>query len=143
MRKLKALPRTVARRVITKAARTAMKPVMKAARDNAPTKTGAMRKAIKLYALKKNRRGNIGIMVALGSKKKWYAGDTFYGAFQEFGWKVGARSGVSKTGTDTRKEIEGKHFVERAYQTHGERALRTFMTEVPREIEKAMAIGGK
>jgi len=143
MKRLKSLHRTVAKKVITKAARTAMKPVMKAARDNAPKKTGAMRKAIKLYSLKKNRRGEIGIMVALGDKKKWYTGDQFYGAFQEFGWKVGRRLTRRSIRPDTRKQVEGKHFIERAYQSHGEQAMRTFMDEVPREIEKAMATGGK
>ena len=97
-----------------------------------------MRKATKLYALKRNRRGNVGVRISCSQKD--YVGDQYYGAFQEFGWHLGRR--VSKAQEDTRRWREGGHFVQKAYENHGEAALRTFMAEVPREIEQMMAIGG-
>lgn len=120
MRQLKKLPVKIRRKVLRKASREAMKPVLKAARNNAPKQSGALKKAIKLRALKRNRRGLVGVKVAVG--KDWFQGDQFYGAFQEFGYKG----------------IEGKHFVENAYDTHGEGAKRRFMDLVPKQIEKAM-----
>jgi HK97 gp10 family phage protein len=141
MRKLKGMVPAARKKVLTKAARTAAKPLLQQARSNAPTRTGALRKAIKLRAKKKNRRGVVGVSVAVGAK--WFVGDEFYGAFQEFGWKAGTRPGKNSKEPDTRPQIEGKHYIERAYQTGGQRALRTFMDEVPREIEKLMVGGGK
>lgn len=190
MRKLKGMVPAARKKVLSKAARTAMKPVLATAKSNAPKQSGALRKAIKLRAKKKNRRGVVGVSVAVGAK--WFVGDEFYGAFQEFGWKSGPRkvqkewkisakraverkaqglkinstdadgtawvnawrrtkpigvesrvNATSQKRFDRRREIPGKHFIEQAYQTGGERALKSFMDEVPREIEKLMAAGGK
>lgn len=139
MRKLKTMIPKTRKKVLGKAARTAMKPVLAQARANIPVKSGQMRKATKLYALKKNRRGNIGVRISCGEKQ--FTGDQYYGSFQEFGWHPGRRT--TKTVTDSREWREGGHFVQEAYESGGERALQTFMAEVPREIEKMMAQGGK
>jgi HK97 gp10 family phage protein len=148
MRKLKKLERKDAKKVITRAARTAMRPVMQAAKGYAPKDSGNLRKAIKLRALKKNRRGNIGVRVAISDQ--WFVGKMFYGAFQEFGWHVGKRDkslrwgrqwrGIG-TAKDTREFHEGEHFMEQAYVTQGQGAMSRFMAEVPKELER-LANGG-
>lgn len=150
MKRLKKLEPKIRKQVLNKAAKTAMRPVLTAARNNAPKKTGALRKAIRLRALKRNRRGNVGARVACSDQ--WFVGDMFYGAFQEFGYHIGKRensmrsrgiwSGIGSD-RDTRREVAGQHFIERAFRTHGERAMQTFMEEVPREIDKALGIGGE
>ena len=143
LKKLKGLLPKVRRKVISKAAKTAMRPVLSAAKSNAPTKSGRLRKSLRLRALKRNRKGKIGVTVSTSAK--WFAGDEYYGAFQEFGWKAGKRTNAMRRKNnvepDERKQIPGKHYVENAYKSHGEQALRSFMTEVPVQIEK-IANGG-
>lgn len=148
-KKLKRLERKDAKQVIMRSARTAMRPVMKAAKGYAPVgETGNLRKSIKLRALKRNRKGNIGVRVAISDQ--WFVGKMFYGAFQEFGWHSGKRDkslrwsrqwhGIG-TEKDERPWNEGQHFMEEAYRLHGQGAMRRFMDEVPKEIEKKMAGG--
>jgi HK97 gp10 family phage protein len=148
MKKLRTLERKIAKRVITRSARTAMRPVMQAAKRYAPKESGTLRKAIKLRALKKNRRGNIGVRVAISDQ--WFVGKMFYGAFQEFGWHIGKRDKSLRTsrqwhgiGTeqDTRPFHEGEHYMEQAYVTQGQGALRRFLAEVPKEIDRAVKGG--
>lgn len=142
MRQLAGLPRALQRKVLSRCARIAMKPMLAAARSAAPKASGALRKGIKLRALKKNRRGQVGVLVGVG--EKWFVGDQFYGAFQEFGWHVGKRTNAIRKGTaeDTRTWIEGQHYLEHTYRAHGVATLRIFMAEVPREIERQLS-GGK
>lgn len=143
MRQLTNLPRNIARRVLQKSANMAMKPVLAAARSNAPRKSGQLRRAIKSKTIKRNRRGDIGQRVLTADD--WYKGDQFYGAFQEFGWHAGKRTKdvirAAKLGQpDTRVFIEGTHFVEKAFQTKGDTALRIFLREVPRMIEQGVPL---
>lgn len=170
------------RKVLQKAANTAMRPVLVAARANAPKKSGDLRRSIKSKTLKRNRKGYIGQRVI--TSDDWFKGEQFYGAFQEFGWKTGIRKvreqwlmdrkdlatdslivqqgvagkvwvrrykrkrpdnvyDVRLNKTDiarkmSSRRIPGKHFVERAYDTHGEQAMRRFMAEVPRLMEQGL-----
>ena len=128
-----------------------MRPVLAQARQNAPVKTGALKKAIKLRSLKRSRTGRIGVRVAIS--EDWFKGNKqFYGAFQEFGYHIGKRdrklrrrrvwSGIGGV-DDKRRKVEGLHYIERAYQSHGEGALRTFISEVPKMIDREMGIGGE
>lgn len=142
LKKLAGLPPKIQRKVISKSARTAMRPVLNAAKANAPKKTGRLKKSLRMRALKRSRKGRIGVTVATSAK--WFSGDEYYGAFQEFGWKVGKRAKGHRrkdAEADTRKQVPGKHYVERAYKSHGEQALKTFLSEVPGQIEK-LAKGG-
>jgi HK97 gp10 family phage protein len=137
MRRLKELPRNLRKRALQTAARTAMKPVLAAARSGLPTASGALRKAIKSKSWPKNRKGLVGQRVVISDR--WFVGDEFYGAFQEFGWKTGKRQSSKDKQVKERKQILGKHFIEAAFQTKGETAMRTFLTEVPKAIEKVLA----
>lgn len=146
--KLKKLEKKLTKKIITRAARTAMKPVMQAAKSYAPKQSGTLRKAIKLRALKKNRRGNIGVRVAISDK--WFVGKMFYGAFQEFGWHLGKRENKLRINRqwhgigsedDTRPFRDGEHYMEQAYVTQGHGALRRFLVEVPIEIDRAIKGG--
>jgi len=134
----KKLPVKLRRKAILSAARIAMRPVLNAARANAPVEHGALKKTIKMRVLKRfaQTRGSIGIRVATASE--WFTGDDFYMAFQEFGWRVGKRVSGYRHGTtpDTRREIPGKHYIEDAYKSHGEAAKNTFLTLMPAMIEK-------
>lgn len=132
------LEKKVARKILSQSARVAMRPVLAAAKANAPKKTGALAKSVRMRALKRNRKGRYGVRVM--TSKEWFKGDEYYGAFQEFGWKAGKRRPgyrrKFRPELDTRKEIPGKHYVQRAYESHGETALRTFVGEVSHRITK-------
>lgn len=118
---LKALEPKVKNKICRQALRKAAKPVATVAKQLAPKKTGQLRKAIKVRAMKRSRRG-VGIEVLTG--KDFFQGDQFYGAFQEFGWHAGPRKASKKRGYkrigDKRRWIEGKHFLEGAYDRQGQ-----------------------
>lgn len=75
--------------VIKKACRAGAKVVADAAKELAPEKTGRLKNAIRVR-MGRVKRGSVSALAAVG--KRWFAGDEFYGAFQEFGWKSGRRS---------------------------------------------------
>lgn len=83
--KLKGLTDSEAKNVIQRACRDAMKVVQKAAKAAAPKKTGALRRSIRVRAIKRSRV-RIGARVTTSASDNMYTGKTFYGAFQEYGW---------------------------------------------------------
>ena len=113
-RKLNALANTEMKKIIRKALRSGAKVILPVARANAPVgATGNLRKSIKIRAAKRSRR-YVALNVTLG--KRFFVGDEFYGAFQEFGWKTGKRGSVK------RRAVAGKHFLQRAADTKGKAA---------------------
>jgi len=116
-RRLKALATNLGKKIVRKAARPAMKPIHAAAKANAPRRTGLLQKSIKIRAQARSRKW-FGVRVTIG--KGDYKGKTFYGAFQEYGWKTG------KKGSENRKEIEDKHFMKQAFDSHKEQARTIF-----------------
>lgn len=139
---LKDLEPRMRRLAITRSMRAALKPVLATARQMAPKKTEKLRKNIKLKMWKRSRskeakrNPKIGMSIQVGDG--WYKGDTFYGAFQEFGWHTGKRTNAirRRRGTDTRRWIEGKHFMEQTFDIMGEHALRVMYSQMPTEIAK-------
>ena len=59
----------------------------------------------------KRSRKSIGTLTQLGAG--FFKGDTFYGAFQELGWKAGKRN---------RRKVLGLHFMQRAARQVGRKA---------------------
>lgn len=115
-RKLRELPRKLQRKVIRQALRAGMRPIHEAAKQNAPVATGLLKQSIKLRAMKRNRRGVIGVKIETEGGN--FKGETFYGAFQEFGYRRGKRS----LGNN-RKFIPGKHYMQRAAEDKKEQAV--------------------
>lgn len=74
--------------VIQNACKKAAQVVADDAKELVPERTGRLKRAIRVR-LGHIYRGTISALAGVG--KKWFAGDTFYGAFQEFGWKAGKR----------------------------------------------------
>lgn len=111
-RKLEALGRDV-KPVMRKAMRAGGKVILPAVKANAPEISGRLKRGIRLRAAKRSRR-YVGITVT--SSKGFFKGDDFYTAFQEFGWKTGKR------GTNKRRSVPGKHFMERAARSKGKAA---------------------
>lgn len=110
-RALDELPKRLAKKVIRQALRAGAKVIQPAAKAEAPEKTGQTRRAIKVRAGKSRKKNVISLGVIIG--KGSYQGETFYGAFQNFGWKTGKR------GSSNRTQVPGKHFMEKALAEKG------------------------
>lgn len=129
-RKLANLKSADAKRAIRTAARAAMRPVQAASQAEAPVKSGRLRKAIKIRALKRSR-SRIGISVSLNKKGSMFGGKTFYGAFQEFGWRSGKKSKHDIANlTDSRKQNEAKHFMQKAAKRSKRQALNIYVRQL-------------
>lgn len=133
--KLNALDKKVRLKVVSKALRAGAKVIQQRAKANAPVRTGILKRAITVRASKyigkrKKQRGEVAINAQIGAGN--FKGKTFYGAFQEFGWKSGWRG--QKRG---RKQIEGKHFMQRAGDQSKSEVLAVILSTLKAGIEEA------
>lgn len=100
--------------VLKDALKEGAKVVADEAKTLAPVKSGQLQRAIRVRA-GRSRRGVMSVLASVG--KKWFSGETFYGAFQEFGWHSGKRSNsfaaqhkriVRQLRTESRRARDGK-----------------------------------
>jgi len=127
IRKLNRLSKSQIGRAIRPGLRAGQKIITAQARRNAPGDTGTLRRNIKTKSVKR-RRNQIGIRTTVG--EGWYTGETFYGAFQEFGYSAGKRGGENRT------PIEGKHFLEEAAKSVGPIAAKVMIARITHNIEQ-------
>src|SRR4051812_6719809 len=106
--KLDDLESKVVRKVTSQALRAGAKVTLAAAMSTMPVKSGALRGSLKVRA-GRYKKGFVSISVGIG--KQWFTGDQFYGAFVEFGHRLGRR----KLG-DKRHKIPGEHPILYAYE---------------------------
>jgi len=113
-----------AKAVVRKALRPALKPVLQQARGTAPSKTGLLKKNIKIKSIARSRT-YIGARVTSGSGKaksgNENSGKAFYGAFLEYGTKP--RS--NKSGAN-RGRIKPFGYMKSAANKKREQALRIY-----------------
>lgn len=105
-----------------KGCRWGAKIIMSAVKGNTPVETGALRRSLKVKAMKRSRSG-VGVMAKFGDG--WYQGETFYGAFIEFGHKIG------KSG-----EVKGTHFMQNAAKGVRRAASRATIQRITFELDK-------
>lgn len=110
----------VARKVVRQALRKAVKPIQAAAKADAPVKSGKLKKAIKVRAMRR-KKGRIGVLAIIG--KGDFQGETWYGSVQEFG----ARK---------RRRIRAKHFMKKAYESKKAQAAAIAEAEIGPGIER-------
>lgn len=125
------LPMKVQKQVLRPALRSAAKIVHAAAKNNAPVKTGALRRSLKVRAGKRTRKNLVRAVVQTGASDNLFKGKTYYGAFQEFGWKSGKR------GSSSRRQISGKHYIQAAYDSTAATAKEQALEEIKKGIEFA------
>jgi len=125
-RAIQELGKNISKKIMRKAMRESLKPVQQACKQNAPVDKGDLRKAIKIKAMKKSRKG-FGVKVEIGEGD--FKGDTFYGAFQEYGWKTGKR------GSENRHEIKGKGFMRKSFDETKESAKEDALNKIKIGIE--------
>jgi HK97 gp10 family phage protein len=113
--KLGKLKKTQARKAIRKGSRAGSKVIQAQARENAPVKSGALKKEVKVRALKRSRKWT-GTQVTT----KVEGGPTYYGGFVEFGTK----------------KMKGRFFIRRAVEQVQQQAGQTFIDGIASEIDK-------
>lgn len=185
-RMLATLDKKVARKHVSKAFRAGAKVIEKQAEANAPVgkdrtvrestninglkvlsntrtkvKGGRLRKSIKVRTAKSKTRGKVAFIVTTGAKDSLFKGKTFYGAFQELGYRIGKRNAETrraqtaflkarKSGNaeriretedyydsvDLRVRVDGKRFMRRAYQSHGKQAVGIIERELLKGVQQ-------
>lgn len=112
-------------------------------KSNMQRKSGQSRRATRVRAMKRSRK-RIGSQVV--NDEKWYQGDDYYYAFQEFGWNIGKRTasearqqkGTRRAGRQTgdvlrsatRRFKEGTHRFERAAKSKESAASLRLQTKI-------------
>jgi HK97 gp10 family phage protein len=127
--RLAVLEKGQARKIVRRGSRAGAKRILPTARSLAPHRTGQLRGAIRVRAGKRSRKY---IAVRCTCGKDWFKGDTFYGGFQEWGWQTGKR------GSAARRQVKGKHFMERAYNRKKGAAMNEARRVILAEIEQAV-----
>jgi HK97 gp10 family phage protein len=146
-RKLATLTGPQQKKAVRQAARQAMRPVLAQAKANAPIRSGALRRNIRIQALRRSR-SRIGVNVT-ASGKSMQPGQAYYGGMQEFGWRVGRRVrsnqaiGVKRftrrteamkqqlaAVNDARPAVPGKFFMKRAADSKQDEALKIYRQHI-------------
>lgn len=110
----------LAKKIIRRTLRKAAKPVLETARQHAPVLTGALKRSLKVRAMKRSRRNKnkYGVRVITGDD--FFKGEQFYGAFIEFGTS----------------RIEAKPYLRPAYDNNKTSVRDVFRREIKKEIEQ-------
>jgi len=160
---LRGLGKKLQNKVLRQALRSGARPILNAAKaniqsDNAPEweDTGQLMRSIKIRAIKRSRN-RVGIRV--GTAEGWFRGNTFYGAFREFGHKIGKRASNEDVGIRKRKrrnaneklavdianrsrgDVRPYKFIEPAYEQQGPQAVTIIEREILAGIEREARSG--
>ena len=71
------------KKVLRTAMREAARPILEHAKAHAPVRTGLARRSLKIRAIKRTRKGNVGVVVQ--TRDGDFKGDAFYVSFYEYG----------------------------------------------------------
>jgi len=124
-RKLRRLEKRAAKKVLKRGLRSGAKVIQREAKSRAPVLTGATRKSIRVRAMKKQKRGVVGISVRTSKFDNLFTGDQYYAAFVEFGTS----------------RMEAKPFLEPAFEARKHEASETIKREVAAGIAREAKAG--
>ena len=126
----------ITKKQLSPAVRKAMKPVLQAARNNAPVDTGALKKGIVLRAERNKPKLKKVYQVTMDKKKndvfvKGLNADgeskrAYYPASQEYGFKK--RNGAGR--------VDGKHFLKKAAEQQEDKVPEAIADNLVAEIQK-------
>jgi HK97 gp10 family phage protein len=133
-RMLTALPKKIRNKILREELRKGAKTLLPASKAATPARTGKLRRSVKVRAVKRSRKA-VGVLV--GYNDKAYAGDTFYGAFLEWGWKQGKRPSRTVRGgaSDNRKEIPGRRMLGNVAEAKGPGVLDAVINQIASRIQ--------
>lgn len=151
-RKLAALKSSKAKAIIRKAARESLRPVLADVKATAPTRSGRLKRSIRLRAITRSR-SRVGARVTTSATDNLFAGKTYYGGFIEYGWKAGKRASNASVGAGkfkkrtssqkaaaaaqnaNRRQVPGKRWLKSAADRKQELTLRLYADEVGKGLE--------
>jgi HK97 gp10 family phage protein len=126
---IKALDRKDAKKVWRRGLRNALKPTLKAAKEEAPVDTGALRDAIKIQSVKTRNKNEIAVCVS--PSKKAFVGDYFYANIVEGGF-VHYKS---------KKPVPANPYMERAYDRTKDKVIENAKAELEKSLAKFLKKG--
>lgn len=138
---LSLLERSIAAPVLKEALRRAAAPVLQAAKDLAPKDTLLLMNSLKIKHAKAPRGG---VSVRVTTEAGDYKGETYYGAFVEYGYRRGARSkkkggpgyGKDAASRDKRPIVPAQPYMRPAADEQGGNALRIATDYLKSEVER-------
>lgn len=151
-RAVDSLTRDLRRRVIYAALRAGARPIVRAAKANAPVKTGLVKKriAVATSKIKRGRNGEIGVFIkprisSKARKSKDRSQDPYYYVFQEAGFHAVGRRKVgggrvnraARIKASGARFIQGKKFMGRAFESNKGQALKAFSDTLKKRIDQA------
>lgn len=120
---LQALPLRIQKRVLAQALRPAAKLIQQATQANIPGKTGLAAGSLKVRAAKRSRKFPSRVTINVITSGGWFKGEAFYFAFDEWGFRAGARQESPqgfKLGYRWLKQripVKAKHWMKRATES--------------------------
>lgn len=133
-KKLTGLPPKVQKKIMPKAMRASMKPVLQKARADAPKRTGIHRRKIKLRKAKMKAKDGLAFQVKFGVRSELgIPADAkgYYPAALEYGW-------VDRGGN----RHAARPHIRPALENNRQRVLRKMRVEIGRGVETAVKAGG-
>lgn len=128
IRKIEAIGNQI-KPIVNTVLRAAAAPILAQAKANAPARTGALRSSLKIRKAT-SRQGRIRIIVSTSAGD--FQGKQYYGAFVEYGHRVGSR----KLGA-ARKDVTPVRYIGRAWDALSSQTEQAVKQGFKDEIEKA------
>ncbi len=143
---LEELPEKMQRKILRPAMFQAAAVVLSEARIQAPRKTGLLSSTL-TAKVSLSRKGELKGTVR--TKAGDYQGKTFYGSFQEYGWRAGSRKkyGIShkkgaRSSTDLRPKVDANPFMRRAFDRTANQSVQIFTDMVREGVTKTLTKRG-
>jgi HK97 gp10 family phage protein len=127
------LPKKIRNKILREEMRKAAKTLVAPAKAATPVLSGKLRKSVKVRAAKKLKQS---IGVTIGYSEKPFTGDTFYGAFLEWGWRIGKRPSRAKRATDTRTQVPGRRMLGNVAESKGPGLLSRLIVAIGLRIQR-------
>jgi HK97 gp10 family phage protein len=150
--KLRRLPAQIGRKVVYGALRKGAAVVRKAAQQNAPVRSGTLRKGFRVSRSRIHRGPEkFGVYLTLKKGKgRSDKNDPFYGRWVESGYRVGKktvkvkvarsdRPGRTRTVRRGEREIPGKYFVRRAFESQSQAAIDAIVAEASAKAQQLIS----
>jgi len=150
-RMLENVPKKLRNKILRQELRKGAKILVPPSKAATTVRTGTLRRAVKVRAQKRSQK-SVGVFV--GYSEKGFTGDTFYGAFLEWGWRGGRRkSGKEVLGgrkkrrftqeqrdavqavNDSRVKNPGRFFLTRVANRRGPAVLTSVIKAVSKRVE--------
>ena len=134
-RMLRTLPKTIRNKILRQEMRREAKTLVAPSKAATPVKTGKLRKSVKVRAQKRSRKG-IGVFV--GYSDKPFVGDMFYGAFLEWGWRIGKRPNkkIAGTSADKRKQVPERRMLGNVADKYGPGLLTRLANAIGNRVQQ-------